>query len=101
MGGPTRNEARRRYQQAVESLLQAIGERRARQLALAGRGVAPAGMSELEGELHRIRDELAAVIAAGSSAFAARGPISAAPAAPCRSRPQARPAAFLHAALNH
>jgi hypothetical protein len=89
MGGSTSNEARRRYQQTVERLLAAIAERRGRQLALAARGVRPAGMSDLEGELDRIRDELAAVIAAGSSGFDNRDTTEAAPARP-RPRPRRR-----------
>jgi hypothetical protein len=100
MGGSTRNEARRRYQQTVERLLAAIAERRGRQLALAARGVRSAGMSELERELDRIRDELAAVIAAGSSGFDTRDTTEAAPARP-RPRPWRRvvpvPGAALHA----
>ena len=80
MAGSTRNGARRRYQQTVDSLLAAIDLRRGRQLELAARGVRPAGMTDLEGELYRLRDELAAVIAAGSSAFEAREPVPASPA---------------------
>jgi hypothetical protein len=89
MGGSARSEARRRYQQTVERLLDAIAERRGRQLALAARGVRPAGMSDLDGELDRIRDELAAVIAAGSAGFDTRDTTEAAPARP-RARPRRR-----------
>ena len=59
---------RRSYQRRVGSLLSAIDERHTRQLALAARGVKPMGMRELEQEIQALRDELAAVIAAGSDA---------------------------------
>ena len=72
MPGPIELSARRRYQRRVQSLLEAIDERRRHQLALAARGVRPAGMRELEAELQRLRDELAAVVAAGSRAVTAR-----------------------------
>lgn len=65
-----RRMQRRRYQERVGSLLAAIDERHRHQLALAARGVTPTGMRGLELELQKLRDELAAVIAAGSDAFA-------------------------------
>jgi hypothetical protein len=55
-------------------------------------------MSDLEGELDRIRDELAAVIAAGSSAFDTRDPTGPAPARP-RPRPRRRATRVPGAAL--
>jgi hypothetical protein len=99
MGRSTRNEARRRYQQAVDTLLAAIAERRGRQHALAARGVQPAGLSDLEGDLQQIRDELAAVIAAGSSAFEPRETIPAAPAPRRRPRLEGRAGAWPRPAL--
>jgi hypothetical protein len=62
---------RRRYQQRVGSLLEAIDERHRHQLALAARGVTPMGMGDLKREIQALRDELAAVIAAGSSRLSA------------------------------
>jgi hypothetical protein len=63
-----RRAQRRRYQQRVGSLLAAIDERHRDQLALAARGVTPMGMVYLELEIQGLRDELAAVVAAGSDA---------------------------------
>lgn len=75
-----RRRARRRYQQRVNALLEAIDNRHRQQLALAARGVTPMGMRELEADLHKLRNELAAVIAASSSApttpEAARDPLA-------------------------
>jgi len=59
---------RRRYQQRVGLLLAEIDERHRHQLALAARGVTPMGMRDLKREIQALRDELAAVIAAGSDA---------------------------------
>jgi len=59
-------DARRHYQQRVQTLLDSIEERRRHQAVLAAHGVTPAGMRELDDELQGIRNELAAVIAAGS-----------------------------------
>jgi hypothetical protein len=64
------DQARRRYQRHVGSLLKAIDERNRRQLALAARGVTPMGMRDLQREIQVLRDELAAVIAASSDALA-------------------------------
>lgn len=59
-------EARKLYQQRVQQLLDAIAERRHRLLVLTAGGATPAGRSEIDAELSGLRDELAAVIAAGS-----------------------------------
>ena len=64
MGNP-----RRTYQQRVGTLLKAIEERYSRQLLLAARGVTSMGMRDLEQEIQGLRNELAAVIAAGSDAL--------------------------------
>jgi hypothetical protein len=69
-GTAIRDGARRRYQGKVQALLDAIDERRQRKLALVAGGVTRSGMSELVEELRALRSELAAVVAAGSEAFA-------------------------------
>jgi hypothetical protein len=70
---------RRRYQQRVGSLLEAIDERHRHQLALAARGVTPMGMGDLKREIQALRDELAAVIAAGSDAAEKNDPLQELP----------------------
>jgi hypothetical protein len=100
-----RTQARRRYQQRVGSLLKAIDKLNRRQLALAVRGVTRMGMRELEEEIQALRDELAAVIAAGSSAL---GPEAAPQELPTRRRrrerisrtPTLRPVAMMHSAAH-
>jgi hypothetical protein len=82
MGHPPRTQTRRHHQQLVNSLLQAIDERRRRQLALAARGVTPVGMHGVKQEIHELRNELAAAIAASSTTTE---PISA-PSKAARSR---------------
>ena len=57
---------RRDYQRRVESLLAEIDRRRQHLYLLAAYGVTPAAVRDLKAELQGVRDELAAVIAAGS-----------------------------------
>jgi hypothetical protein len=60
------SDARRAYQRRVDALLREIDRRRQQLYVLKAYGVQPAGMRERNAELQAVRDELAAVIAAGS-----------------------------------
>lgn len=59
--------ARRAYQRRVEALLAEIERRRQHLYLLAAYGVKPAAVRDLKAELQGVRNELAAVIAAGLS----------------------------------
>lgn len=58
--------ARRLHQQRVDALLAELDGRRRHLAALSARGARPAGLRDLERELQGVREELAAITAAGS-----------------------------------
>jgi hypothetical protein len=59
-------DARRRHQQQVDALLDALEERRRRIYVLKAHGARPAGLRDLKAELQTIRTELAATVGTAS-----------------------------------